>query len=222
MKSSVKHVAGPFVGLLVLVTLVAGCSTAGAPAAEPSGTATPSASAAASSEAPTEVTTAEPAPTAEVAVFASGDTISAEDAEALPKGQYAYPMPDATLVVVTSAEPLPEAVRAVSQATVDTVIDDPGTPDNVTTNRAEIVRAAQEFASHLGAQTGKQIVVIFPLVGGCPGDTVAYLGWAHTVISYTDNFDCLVLPTRGEVEERVAASVAIQNSPELYQVFIHE
>lgn len=152
----------------------------------------------------------------------TGETISAHDAERLPSGQRAYVLPDETRVVVSSSEPLPERVRAAVQAQVDRTIQDPGVPGRITTNRSLIVDTAEGIAHQAALRTGKRIVFVYPLVGSCSPETAPYLGWTHTSITYYDAFDCDVLPTREEAEQRVAATIAAQPEPERYQVFVRE
>ncbi|MHA7134439.1 hypothetical protein [Oerskovia turbata] len=151
----------------------------------------------------------------------TGATIAAKDAERLPPGQHAFVLPDMTRVVVTSGEPLPQSVRAHVQGQVNSVIQDPGVPGNITTNRSLIVDTAQGFAKKVGLQTGKQVVFVYPLIGGCEPSGEPYLGWAHTSVTYYDDFPCDVVPTREEAEQRVAAAVAAQPDPERYAVFVH-
>lgn len=152
----------------------------------------------------------------------TGETIAAEDVGRLPDGQRAYVLPDATRVVVATADPLPRSVRAYVQGQVDHVIQDPGVPGRITTNRSLIVDTAQGIANKVGVQTGKRIVFVYPLIGGCPASSEPYRGWAHTAITYYDAFGCDVLPTREEVEARVAATIAAQPDPERYEVFVHQ
>ncbi|RXR21775.1 hypothetical protein EQW78_16565 [Oerskovia turbata] len=161
------------------------------------------------------------APPEELAV-ATGETIAVEDVDRLPPGKRAFVLPDETRVVVASDEPLPERVRAWVQGQVDRTVQDPGVPGQITTNRSLIVDTAQGIARKVGLQTGKQIVFVYPLVGGCPADSEPFLGWAHTSITLYDAFDCDVLPTREAAEARVAETIAAQKDPERYQVFVRE
>lgn len=159
---------------------------------------------------------------AETLAVSTGETIAVEDVGRLPAGQRAYVLPDATRVVVATAEPLPRAVRASVQGQVDHVIQDPGVPGRITTNRSLIVDTAQGIANRVGVQTGKRIVFVYPLIGGCPASSEPYRGWAHTAVTLYDTFPCDVLPTREEAEARVAETVAAQPDPERYEVFVHQ
>jgi hypothetical protein len=164
---------------------------------------------------------AEPSAAAEPVEAAAGDEISAADVARLPVGQRAFELPDATSVVVSASEPLPSAVRHHVQGQVDKVIQDPGVPGGITTNRSLIVDTAQGVAKKVGLQTGKQVVFVYPLIGGCEPTEEPFLGWAHTTVTYYDDFPCDVVRTREEAEQRVAAVIAAQPDPERYAVFVH-
>lgn len=196
--------------LLALLALLDGCVEGGGegsrgPGAEGSSMLDP-----AESPAPGELT------------VATGEPIAVEDVDRLPAGKRAFVLPDKSRVVVTSSEPLPERVRAHVQEQVDASVQDPGVPEQITTNRSLIVDTAQGIARKVGLQTGKQIVFVYPLVGSCPAGSTPFLGWAHTSITLYDVFDCDVLPTKEEAEARVASTIAAQKDPERYQVFVRD
>lgn len=111
-----RTTAAALVGGLALA-LIAGCGSDSPAAPVPSTTAAETASPAAPVAAePAEVPTDSAIPTD--AAPLAGDTVTAEQAEALPQGQRAYEMGDGSLVVIDDRAPLPEAVRSEMTAPI--------------------------------------------------------------------------------------------------------
>ena len=159
----------------------------------------------------------------DVSTAGSGSQVGevlAQKPEQLAENFKAYELADSTYAVVDPSRPLPEVVRADIQSRVDSRIQDPGTPDSVGTNRSTIIDTAQETASLAGLQSGKSVVVIFPLVGSCISDEEAYLGWAHTAMTGADD-GCRVLRTGEESRAEVGAGIAPTGEAERDAVFGH-
>lgn len=209
MKDSRKIRTGALLATLVTAALLAGCTSA---AGSTKGT-----EPAESPRAETSEGVEQGDPPAES--FQVGELFQ-QKPDSLPEGLKAYKLPDATYAVVDPTQPLPDSVRADVQGRVDSQIQDPGTPEAAGTTRSIIVDTAQETASLAGLQSGKSVVVIFPLVGSCASDNEAYLGWAHTALDGADD-GCRVLRTLEESRAQVDAAIAATGHAERYEVFVH-
>lgn len=214
MKSSVKYMAGPLVGALMMIGLVGCSSPANTPEPTVSSSATP---------APAETDGPSVEPTQEETIeVPTGAVVSPEEAELLPQGQRAYKMPDQSQVVVAATEPLPAPVREVIQAKVQADIPTGGSLENGTIPRSQIISAAAAIAGTDGVFTGKKLVVVFPVNGSCKYETEPYAGWAHTSVTLNDDFDCNVLRTREEAEARAAQLISQQAEPAKYEIFVKQ
>lgn len=211
MNDSRKPRTGALLVTLVTVVLVAGCTSA------PNGSAEvePTQAAASTASSPSASGDGSSAGT-----YVQAGDVLAHRPEQLGENLRAYKLADSTYAVVDPSQPLPEVVRADVQSRVDSQIQDPGTPDAVGTNRSTIVNTAQETASLAGLQSGKSVVVIFPLVGSCTIDEEAYLGWAHTAMAGADD-GCRVLRTVEESRAQVEAAIVATGEADKYEVFVH-
>lgn len=184
----------------VAVVLV-GCSSSGdaAPSAEPSVVTTDAAVAATPAE--------EPAPVPP----AIGETITAEQAEALPEGQRAYTMADGSLVVIDDAAPLPEAVRAemLAPALAAAKVADGGFARTQAGSTAETA-TFKEITDTISAASayGRSFYVIVPI----DGDAGRF--WTAIKADRTSLFDAIaskdeaIASAQATAEARNAAGMA--------------
>ncbi len=134
-----KCLAGPALGTLLTVGLIAGCSTpSNGPAATP-----PTAS-------PTAAVTTAPEPV----TVTAGDTVTEEQAEELAEGQVAYPLASGERVVVEATAPLPDAVRADMVAAVTAGV-------SPLTSGFDAYAFAMSYTKSASAAAGKNVLVVF-------------------------------------------------------------
>jgi hypothetical protein len=198
VKDSRRIRTGALLGALVILTLLAGCaaSSNGSTDTEPTEPAPASSTAAPDRPAGD---TEEPAAGQDVE---SGTILDSKPAD-LPAGLSAYALPDGTYVAVAKDAPLPDAV-AVDPATV--------------------VDSAQEYASLLGLQTGKKVVIVFPMIGACLGESEDYVGYASTRVGPDDRsvYPCALARTIEEAQARANDLVNRQTDPSAFQVLVHQ
>jgi hypothetical protein len=148
-------------GITVLLTagLVAGCTSAptegaSTPAATPVATATPDAS----STPDTTPAAAESAPAHE-----RGDTIEADEAEALPEGKMGYELPDGSIVVVEADKKLPKPVRKAIENEIEALYEMSRNPNGGMT-------ALPKRTKRL---SGKSLLIVTQMIGGTDADPFA-------------------------------------------------
>lgn len=160
------------VGIFAASLALAACSQPGTDPAptttppapsEPSPTSTPTAG---------EVTT----PVIDVESLAPGDEIP-EGAE-VPAGKKAYELPGGKRVLVDPKAELPEAVRKDVDGRADK--DAVPIPKNDPANGGVGSKAAREFATKVGAETGKYVAVLYRRPGTPPGKPTGVY-WLSTV-----------------------------------------
>lgn len=165
------------------------------------------------------VETTTPAP--EVTEAKTGDVLPTEPAT-LPESQSAVPMDDGTYIVVTATEPLPEPVKAQIHAEVagKVLTHEAQASDPMALDRA--FSAARGAASSASSQTGKKVVVIFPVVGSCTFDEDPYDGWSYTSVTSNDRavYDCQLATSVDEAQQRVADLISRQPDPSQYEVVV--
>ncbi|MDM8084106.1 hypothetical protein QUV83_04930 [Cellulomonas cellasea] len=195
MKSSTKHFAGPVLGSLLTVGLIAGCSTPGnGPAATPLA-ASPSAA----------VTTAP-----EPVTVTAGDTVTEEQAEQLAEGQVAYPLASGEHVVVEATAPLPDAVRADMTAAVTAGV-------SPLTDGFAAYAFASSYAKSASASAGKNVLVVFLNPLGSFGDEEPHPIWITK-----GTVPPAIQGTLG-LEEQIAnveAFIAAQSDPALWDYVV--
>jgi hypothetical protein len=219
VKDSRRIRTGALLGALVILTLLAGCaaSSNGSTDTEPTEPAPASSTAAPDRPAGD---TEEPAAGQDVE---SGTILDSKPAD-LPAGLSAYALPDGTYVAVAKDAPLPDAVAVDAQSQMGTRIADVGTLGVSPTNPATVVDSAQEYASLLGLQTGKKVVIVFPMIGACLGESEDYVGYASTRVGPDDRsvYPCALARTIEEAQARANDLVNRQTDPSAFQVLVHQ
>lgn len=195
MRSSTQHRAGPVLGALLTVGLIAGCSTPddGSAAAPPA-------------TAPTAAVTTAPEPVSATA----GDTVTEEQAEGLPEGQVAYPLASGEHVVVEATAPLPDAVRADMTAAVTAGV-------GPLTDGFSAYAFALSYVKSASTSAGKNVLIVFHNPLGSFGDEEPYPIWITK-----GTMPAAIQGTLG-LEEQIAnveAFIAAQPDPSLWDYVV--
>lgn len=116
-----------------------------------------------------ETVTPAPSETPVADGFTTGQIVTEVPAD-LENSQRAFPLPDGTFVIVDRYEALPEAVQAAVQAQADATVGYQAGVTDYTAIEAQTA-ALNQAKSDIGRATGKNVIVVYRMVGavGCNG-----------------------------------------------------